>query len=60
MLVGEVALLMLGTLWLMYLFGFAQGIEYGIGPFIVSDMVKLALAAGIVSILGNAVRSRLR
>lgn len=60
MLVGEAALLMLGTLWLMYLFGFAQGIEYGIGPFIVSDMLKLALAAGIVSIIGNVVRSRLR
>lgn len=59
MLFGEAALLMLGTVWLMYLFGFAQGIEYGIGPFIVADILKLALAAGIVSILGNVVRSRL-
>ncbi len=60
MLVGEVILLTLGTLWLMYLFGISQGIEYGIGPFIVPDMLKLALAAGLVSILGNTVRSRLR
>lgn len=60
MLVGEVILLTLGALWLMYLFGVSQGIEYGIGPFIVPDLLKLAIAAGIVSILGNTVRSRLR
>lgn len=60
MLFGEVILLTLGALWLMYLFGVSQGIEYGIGPFIVPDMLKLALAAGIVSILGNVVRKRLR
>jgi len=60
MLIGEVILLTLGALWLMYLFGISQGLEYGIGPFIVPDVLKLALAAGIVSILGNTVRSRLR
>lgn len=60
MLIGEVILLTLGALWLMYLFGISQGIEYGIGPFIVPDILKLALAAGIVSILGNTVRARLR
>ncbi|WP_386172350.1 biotin transporter BioY [Sulfitobacter sp. R86518] len=59
MLAGEVILLALGAFWLMYLFGVSQGIEYGIGPFIVPDMLKLALAAGIVSILGNTVRKRL-
>lgn len=56
MLVGELVLLLLGALWLMHLFGFAEGIDYGIGPFIVPDLIKLALAAGIVSILGNVVR----
>ena len=60
MLIGEVILLTLGTLWLMYLFGISQGIEYGSGPFIVPDILKLAIASGIVSILGNMVRSRLR
>lgn len=60
MLIGELVLLTLGALWLMYLFGVSQGIAYGIGPFIVPDLLKLALAAGIVSILGNAVRSKLR
>ncbi|MCE8008764.1 biotin transporter BioY [Aestuariivita sp.] len=59
MLVAEVILLTLGALWLMYLFGMSQGIEYGIGPFIVPDLLKLAIAAGFVSVLGNTVRSRL-
>lgn len=56
MLFGEAVLLMLGTLWLMYLFGFAQGIEYGVGPFILPDLVKLAISAGIVSVLGGLIR----
>ena len=56
MLVGELVLLLLGTLWLVHLFGAVQGISYGIGPFIVPDLVKLALAAGIVSLIGNIVR----
>ena len=58
MMIGELVLLALGSLWLMYLFGISQGIEYGIGPFIVSDLLKLAIAAGIVSIIGNIGRSR--
>ncbi|MEP0961547.1 MAG: biotin transporter BioY [Roseobacter sp.] len=60
MFVGELILLMFGALWLMYLFGVPQGIAYGVGPFIFPDMLKLALAAGIVSVLGNVVRSRLQ
>ena len=60
MLVGEVLLLVLGTLWLMVLFGASQGIQYGIGPFIVPDLVKLALAACLASVLGNFAASRLR
>ena len=59
MLVGEVILLVLGTLWLICLFGVDQGIEYGIGPFIVPDLVKLALAALIVSGIGSIVRTRI-
>jgi biotin transport system substrate-specific component len=57
MLLGELVLLTLGTLWLIYLFGVSQGLAYGVGPFILPDMVKLALAAGIITMLGNAVRN---
>ena len=60
MLVGEVLLLASGALWLMVLFGASKGLAYGIGPFIVPDLVKLALAAGLVCVLGNVVRKRLR
>jgi biotin transport system substrate-specific component len=60
MFVGELILLMFGALWLTYLFGVPQGIAYGVGPFVFPVMLKLALAAGIVSVLGNVVRSRLQ
>ncbi|MEQ8901183.1 MAG: biotin transporter BioY [Roseovarius sp.] len=60
MMIGEIILLALGAFWLMYLFGISQGIEYGIGPFIVPDLLKLAIAAGFASVLGNVARSRLR
>jgi len=56
MLLGELVLLTLGTLWLMQLFGVSQGFAYGVGPFILPDLLKLALAAGIVTLLGNIVR----
>lgn len=59
MLVGEIILLALGAAWLMYLFGVQQGIEYGIGPFIVPDILKLSLAAGFATILGRYVAPRL-
>jgi biotin transport system substrate-specific component len=51
MLVGEVVMLALGALWLAYLFGFEKGIAFGVGPFIVTDLVKLALAACLVPAL---------
>ncbi len=59
MLVAEVALLALGALWLAYLFGIDKAFAYGVGPFIVTDLIKIALAACIVPALWHAVR-RLR
>ncbi|PJK28862.1 biotin transporter BioY [Minwuia thermotolerans] len=53
MLLGEVAILALGALWLAYLLGVDMAIAYGIGPFIVTDLVKLALAAGLATVLGG-------
>lgn len=55
MLVGEVILLVLGALWLGYLFGVDKAFAYGIGPFIVSDLIKAALAASLVSALSGLV-----
>lgn len=51
MLAGEVVMLALGAAWLGVLFGTGKIIEYGIGPFIVTDLVKLAIAAALVPAL---------
>jgi biotin transport system substrate-specific component len=48
MLVGETIMLVMGALWMGYLFGSDKIIAWGIGPFIVTDLIKLALAAAIV------------
>ena len=51
MLAGEMVLLLLGFLWLVWLFGLQQAYVYGIGPFIIPDLVKVTLAACLVSVL---------
>ncbi len=48
MLAGEAIMLVLGALWLGYLFGADKIVAYGVGPFIVTDIVKLAIAACLV------------
>jgi len=45
MLVGEVIMLTMGALWMGYLFGSEKIIAWGVGPFIVTDLIKLAIAA---------------
>ena len=59
MLVAEAVLLSLGALWLAYLFGIDKAFAYGIGPFIVTDLLKVAIAACIVPALWGVLR-RLR
>ena len=51
MFTGEVIMLVMGALWMGYLFGSEKIIAWGIGPFILSDMIKLAIAACIVPAL---------
>ncbi len=60
MLVGEVVLLLLGFLWLVWLFGAQQAFVYGIGPFIIPDLLKVALAACLVSVLPKVASLRRR
>lgn len=48
MLIGEVVMLTMGALWMGYLFGSDKIIAWGYGPFIVTDLIKLAIAACIV------------
>ena len=48
MMVGEIIMLTIGALWMGYLFGADKIIAWGVGPFIVTDMIKLAIAACLV------------
>ena len=53
MMVGEIIMLAMGALWMGYLFGSDKIIAWGVGPFIVTDLIKLAIAACIVpAVLG--------
>jgi biotin transport system substrate-specific component len=48
MMLGEVVILALGAAWLAVLMGGEKALALGIGPFIVTDIVKIALATAIV------------
>ena len=48
MLVAEVVILGMGFAWLAYLFGAEKAFAFGVGPFIITDVVKIALAACLV------------
>jgi biotin transport system substrate-specific component len=45
MLIAELIILSGGVAWLAALFGFEKALAFGVGPFIVTDLVKIALAA---------------
>ena len=53
MMLGEVAILALGAAWLAVLMGGEKALAFGVGPFIVTDVMKIALAAAMVR-AGNA------
>lgn len=50
MLVGEMLILGLGAGWLAALLGWEKALAFGVGPFIVTDLVKIALAAALVAV----------
>ncbi len=50
-LAGEVLMLGLGAAWIALMFGADKVIAWGIGPFILTDLIKLALATAIVPAL---------
>ncbi|MEI4482138.1 MULTISPECIES: biotin transporter BioY [unclassified Phyllobacterium] len=58
MLVAEVIILTMGFLWMAYLFGFEKAFAYGVGVFIIGDVLKLALAALGVLALGSLLKRR--
>ena len=58
MLVGEVVILGLGAAWLGYLFGVEKALAGGVGPFVVVDIVKIALASALVPALWSLLKKR--
>lgn len=58
MLAGEVIILGMGFLWMAYLFGFGKAFAFGVGPFIIADLLKLALAAAAVPAIGSLLKRR--
>ncbi|MGF1607761.1 MAG: biotin transporter BioY [Kiloniellales bacterium] len=57
MLIGEVAMYIPGLLWLGALFGWDKPIlEWGLTPFILGDLTKLALAAVLLPLAWSLVR----
>lgn len=58
MLAGEIVILALGAAWLAVLFGFEKALAYGVGPFIVTDLIKVAIASLIVPGVWQLVRGK--
>jgi biotin transport system substrate-specific component len=56
MLAGNVAIYVPGLIWLAVLIGFEKAIKFGLMPFMMGDLVKLALAAAVVPLAWKAVR----
>jgi biotin transport system substrate-specific component len=58
MLVGEIVILGMGAAWLGYLFGAEKALAGGVGPFVVVDLVKIALASALVPALWSLLKKR--
>jgi biotin transport system substrate-specific component len=54
MLVAEIIMLALGVAWLATLFGFEQALAFGVGPFVLTDLLKIVLATALVCAVGRA------
>jgi biotin transport system substrate-specific component len=47
-LAGTAVILLLGAAWIALVFGMDKALAWGVGPFIVTDIIKAALAASVV------------
>lgn len=55
---GTLVVLVLGALWMGILFGSEKMIAWGVGPFIISDIIKATLAAALVPALWSLFRRK--
>lgn len=58
-LTGTVIILALGAAWIALVFGADKAVAWGVGPFIVTDVIKAALAAAVAPALWSLI-DRLR
>lgn len=56
MVAGNVAIYVPGVIWLTALIGFEKAVQFGLTPFLMSDLVKLALAAAVMPLAWKAIR----
>jgi biotin transport system substrate-specific component len=57
MLVAEIVMMAMGFSWLAYLIGAAKSWQFGVVPFIVPDLIKVALAAALTAAATGVARS---
>ena len=55
---SEIIMLACGALWIGALLGLPSALAYGIGPFIISDLVKVVLAATLVMTVTRSLPAR--
>jgi len=60
MLLGNVVIYLVGIPWLMLAasLSLGDGLKYGLWPFVVGDLIKLAVAAGLLPVGWWLVRQR--
>ncbi|MBZ9674718.1 biotin transporter BioY [Mesorhizobium sp. ES1-1] len=56
MLVGEILMMAMGFVWLALLIGAEKSWQFGVVPFIVGDLIKVALAASLVPAVWSLVK----
>lgn len=59
-LVGEIVILALGAAWIAIAFGADKAFAWGVGPFIFTDLIKIALASALVPAIAMIVRRYLK
>ncbi|MEX0344935.1 MAG: biotin transporter BioY [Rhizobiaceae bacterium] len=55
-LAGEMVILLLGAGWIAIAFGMEKAFAWGVGPFILTDLIKIALASALIPALSMIIR----
>ena len=58
MLVGEIVMMAMGFAWLALLIGPEKSWQFGVLPFVIGDLIKVALAASLVPAVWSLISKR--